>query len=338
MSATRFSFVLPVKLRSDSLSTDLDSVVSVAVRSIAVFFPRDLIDRFYVVAGASDLEAIEQRARREKLDLPFSFIDEIALCPSLGNPDDGHAGRGWQGWHKQQVIKIAAASIVDAPYYITLDDDVILTRHVQTRDLLSNERLAASYLPPAFHESWYRSCCEVLMCPPEAVLSSDRALGVTPQIVVTEIMRSLQSEICRLWGTKDFGECLLELAGIKIPLTARPSINRLFHRLTGRRAVRRGIPADVVERCRHWTEHQLYWTFMKRNGLADKHYSADFPAMTAQGIWSDEQAGRVSIEKWISSQFDERHDHFFTVFGSQIKSVDRARLNDLLATRIAAAM
>jgi hypothetical protein len=336
MSAITFSIVLPLKLRPASLSDDLDRVVSVAMKSIEQFFPIELIDKFYVIASASDLTRIEQRARREISKLPLNFIDEVDLCPSLGRPDDGREGRGWQGWHKQQVIKIAAASIVNAPYYITLDDDVILTRHVRSNDLLDGERVAASYLPPSFHESWYRSCCEVLKCGPETVFSSEQALGVTPQIVVTHIMRNLQSEICRLWGASDFAECLLELAGIKIPLTRSASLNRLFSRVTGKRAVRSGIPDEIVQRCRNWTEHQLYWTYMKREGIASRHYSPTFPAMTAQGIWSDDQAAGISIDEWIRSQFDERHEHFFTVFGSRVSNVDSARLTQRLAARLAA--
>ena len=335
MSQARFSFVLPVRLRPDSLPTDLGSVVSVTAKSVAVFFPSELIDQFFVVACAADLQAIKQRASFELPDFPFRFIDEVALCPIFGRPDDGHEGRGWQGWHKQQVIKIAAASIVQSPYYITLDDDVILTRQVQLGDLVDGDRLAGSYLPPSFHESWYRSCCEVLKCSPDVVLSAGYVMGVTPQVVVTEIMRNLQDELARLWNIEDFAECLLELAGIKIPITRSASVNRLYYRVTGRRAVRRGISADVVAKCRRWTEHQLYWTYLQKEQIGERYYSVNGRAMTAQGVWSNDEASAISIDEWIHSQFDESHDHFFTVFASQIRRDHRSKLNERVSARLA---
>src|SRR5690349_3745751 len=117
-----YTIVMPIKLSVASRELDLTRLFRVAAKSIQRFVEPHMLSVFMVVADTTDLQAIEKRSRTEMPGFPFAFVDEKTVCPALARPDDQRDGVGWQGWHRQQVLKIAAASIVDTECYVTMDD------------------------------------------------------------------------------------------------------------------------------------------------------------------------------------------------------------------------
>lgn len=332
----RYTFITPVKLSQQSGALDLDRLFNVAARSIQRFFQPELLARFVVVADGGDLKRIEARAAAEMPEFPFDFVDQASLCPALGRPDDGGDGVGWQGWHKQQVLKIAAASIVRTPFYITMDDDVVLTRSINQGDLLRNEKLILEHISLGDYPQyvpWYHACCNVLEVSTGLFSSAERVMGFTPQIVITALMVELQAEIQTIWPKASFDESLLQLCGVAVPLTRSRILNRSIRAITKRRAIRTDIGAVTLERCRHWTEHQLYWTFLKKRGLADLNYTVNAPQLSAFGFWK-QNAENSEIDAYIAREFDQEHDHYFSVIGSRVKGLDRKYLYQQIATRL----
>jgi len=77
------------------------------------------------------------------------------------------------GWHAQQVLKLKAASLVKAPYYVVLDSKNTLIRPVEPDDLFTKcntARIQAQYTAdkiPVPHIDWYKASAKALgMDPP----------------------------------------------------------------------------------------------------------------------------------------------------------------------------
>lgn len=331
---TDFSFVMPVKLDSSNRELDLIRLIDVAIRSIERCFDARSLCDFIVIAGENDLNLIAKRAEHALPAFPLTLVPETRVCPILARPQDGKDGYGWQGWHTQQVLKIAAAKVVRSPYYITMDDDVILTRALGREDLIENDRLLIERFTLSQYPQyvpWYDACGSVLKLP-GIITPSDVVMGFTPEIVVTSLMRDLHREIETLWPGP-FDETLLQLAGIAIPLTRSRTLNRVIGRMTGTRAVKAGHSSSDVERCRLWTEHQLYWTYLTKRGIANTLYRLDGPQLSAYGLWK-ENASKEEIDAYLLREFHQAHSHFFSVIGSRVKGLDRPYLYRRLAEHL----
>jgi hypothetical protein len=324
----KISFVLPIKLSSSHPEADIFRLIQINARSIAKFCEPSLLNDYFVIGSANDLALIRERARRELPDFPFVFIEENKVCPSLRATDDG---LGWQGWHKQQVLKLAMATLVRTEYYMTLDDDVFLTRNLAASDLLRNEKLILSRDGHEIHRHWYQSCCEILKCPYEVLRRNEFVMGVTPEILISEFVFDLHREIQELWSTKDYRRWLLQAAGIGMPLTPHPRINRLVSRFTaGRLTSRDHLDSGTVQKCRDWTEYSLYWTFLQKHELVGKYYASVSPELGGNFLWTEEEVRQLDLEAWARSHFQEPHEYFFSVFTSRIGNVDRQALYQTL--------
>jgi hypothetical protein len=331
-----YTIVMPIKLSADFPELDLRRLFRVAARSIQRFFEPQMLSIFMVVADTADLKVIEERSRTEMPGFPFAFVDEKTLCPTLAKPDDRKDGIGWQGWHRQQVLKIAAASIVDTQCYVTMDDDVVLTKPVTPASFRNGGRLILEHFAlrdyPKYRP-WYDACCNVLHVPTSLISDTERVMGFTPQIMVTSLMAALQNEVQTLWPRTSYDESLLQLAGVAVPLTSSRFANRVIQRVTGRRAVRNDVESEKISACRHWTEHQLYWTYLKKLGISDQYYSVDGPQLSAFGFWK-ENALNSEIDAYVEREFTQDHDHLFSVIGSRVKGLDREYLYDKIASRL----
>jgi hypothetical protein len=103
-------------------------------------------------------------------------------------------GASAHGWHVQQLVKLAAAELVETDVYLTLDSDVICVRPTAYGDLVRDGRAVAQITPP-HHPEWNDAAAEILDLP-----RSGRQHGVTPAVLARDGVRALQEHVERVSG------------------------------------------------------------------------------------------------------------------------------------------
>lgn len=110
--------------------SDLDRFLALGLPSLQKF-AGDVIKELVVVLPHRDVRLTTRRLV-SRSRMPVRVIDEREVVSHLG--DDA------PGWTKQQVIKLAAPSVVSTPWYITLDADVVAARPIDREFLLPGGR------------------------------------------------------------------------------------------------------------------------------------------------------------------------------------------------------
>ncbi|MGC1679795.1 MAG: DUF6492 family protein, partial [Pseudolabrys sp.] len=88
--------------------------------------------------------------------LPLTVINEEDLLPALRDfPKCG-------GWYRQQLIKLAAANLVNTEFFLTLDADVILCKPLRLEDLVRSGRALLHPADRHKHTNWWRGSSQVL--------------------------------------------------------------------------------------------------------------------------------------------------------------------------------
>ena len=180
MTTGQLSAVMPLKLRGGYHGDNL-ARCRILFSSLLAFAEADLFREIHVVTPAGDVEA----ARRLAADwpsLPLQVFDERDYLPIL------HRRRFGRGWHIQQVIKLAAADRLDAPYFLTLDPDVILCKRLRAEDLFVDGRaLLDPYPRSASPDAWTASARVLgIACD----LSAD-GMMVTPALLSRAVCQAL---------------------------------------------------------------------------------------------------------------------------------------------------
>jgi glycosyltransferase involved in cell wall biosynthesis len=273
--------VLPLAVQSNDDRNDLARAV-LQGRTLRHFFQRDQLLHVSVVGRGEELGQIAEALKPlEASWLRYDVLDELAVCPDLPKAT-------LRGWHKQQIIKMAAAEWLGAPFWLTLDADVLCARPLGVDDLLPGGRalLSAEELAvvPIF-ESWSWAVREVLgMVAPPATF----AMGVTPLLYAAPIMRAVYHTIEAAHG-RPWKDVLLDpkvMGGL------------------GRR-YKAG-----------WTENQTYYAVAVRSGLLRLCHAIsgiDAPQrLHAHGVWRTEE-----WPEWDAARaFDASQPGLFAVCNS----------------------
>jgi hypothetical protein len=325
-----FSIVLPTKLVNIDL--DLERLFEINLKSIDLYFDKSQLAELIIVAPGDDLKAIAERAKRNHMQLKIRLVDDLELCPCFRT-------MGGAGWFRQQVIKIASASIVKTKYYITTDDDIFMTRHAGMEDFIHDGKVIMSHIPLNGHPYFFRSSAAVLDLPLDAFDWNEIVMNQTPEIIITEYMVGAQREIETLWGVSDFAAWLLEHSDSYSNNRPVGLCRRLIRRLSKTRTLELDRQDSMLRRiCGQWTEHSLYWTYLKKKGLTDRYYdySADLsaPQLADSGIWTNEACVGFEIDQWLDVTMGEQHGHCFAVFSSKIENVDRPQLYAKIKQRL----
>lgn len=311
------TLVLPIKLDRKQLRDDLYRLFEVQLLSLITHFEMEAVQDFILIAKTEDINQIRAAAERFKHKVPLKYIEENKLCRYCSRTE------AWWGWHKQQILKIAVSRIVSTKYYITLDNDVFLTRRMSGEDILYKGRILFTKNRREKFEDYWRSSCEILRVPMETIPRGSLGMEATPEVMVTELVIQLQDEISTLHGTSDWARWLLQAAGADILRFKRPMINWIIHKATGHRTLYPPMASNLVERFKNWTEYQLYWTFLAKHGLAEQYYAVDGPDLTGGSVWSNAEAEGRDLGAWVSSVLEAPHEYFFSVFQSTITNVER---------------
>jgi hypothetical protein len=107
------------------------------------------------------------------------------------------------GWLKQQLIKLAVSKVVTTDIYLVVDSDHYLTRPFGYENLWVNGKLSYHSEPwqtengPKYstNSQWWEQSAKILDFPIEKLKEEKELMSVTPQILVTSIVKSLLYEL-----------------------------------------------------------------------------------------------------------------------------------------------
>jgi hypothetical protein len=315
----KISFVLLIKIHSHHNHNELDRLKNIQLKSFRKFLDLSLLKDFFIVASAGDIEVIRDDLERSYPEFPFVFVPEEELCPSIL----------WgSGWNKQMILKLAAASLVETDYYLTLDTDVFLTRELTGSNLLEQGKLVYQRENPATHRKWWSSSARVLDFDPERVARQPFAMGVTPEYLVTDVCRRLQAEIQSLYGTKDWAGWLMNSRMSKKSLP-----NKVIRFLTGA-APWLGLffsqaRLDQIRSC-DWTEYTLYWTYLHKLELVQRYYAETTRQVYGNCVWGDTETRDADMRDLVQRTFSDNELYHFSIVQSSIKSLDQTELASMI--------
>jgi hypothetical protein len=110
--------VLPLRVDAQRRTSDLDRLERLLLPSFERFWQHPETLELLVIVPPGNLERLEARVGGRGR-VTIRVLSDDAVCPTLS---------GKFGWHKQQILKLAAANVVSTPWYLTLDADVMLRR------------------------------------------------------------------------------------------------------------------------------------------------------------------------------------------------------------------
>jgi hypothetical protein len=320
----KISFVLLIKIRSHHDHNELDRLKNIQLRSYRKFLDLSLLQDFFIVASACDIEIIRDDLSTSYPEFPFVFVDEAQLCPSI---------QGGSGWTKQMILKIAVASLVNTDYYLTLDTDVFLTKPLSEADLLEQGKLVYQKERAQTHVKWWQASAQVLNYDAQLLLTRRFAMGVTPEYLVTEVSRKLQRDVESLHGTDDFAAWLM---------ASRMSKKSLGNKLI--RAVCQAAPVlcalfpkarlDQIRTC-DWTEYTLYWTYLHKIGQLEAFYGEGERQVYGNCIWSEEDIKASDLRGLVEKAFLDNAHYHFSIFQSSIRNLDQSQLTELIDKHLA---
>ena len=136
--------------RPDRLYSDLDRAC-LLLRSLERFLSPAEDWTIHVIAADRELAEIRDRLSQFRLNFRFlphsDFIDEFP-------PDCG--------WKMQQFLKLLASRRIDAPFYLSIDSDHLLTRQLTPEDVVHDGRSVVTPEPVAHHAGWWKGSAEIL--------------------------------------------------------------------------------------------------------------------------------------------------------------------------------
>jgi hypothetical protein len=239
----KLSVVLPIKIHSHHQHSELERIQRLLLPSFEKFFRVDDLHEFIVIAPPEDLEAVKAGVAPFEDALPLRVLSDDEVVPRVSGMK--------RGWLKQQILKLGIAGFIRTPSYIVLDTDNLLVRPTSLTDLcpkglplLVRERFST-------HPGWYRGSARALHYELDFD-SDDLVLGVTPQILHTEICRELQREIEERNGV--------------------------------------GPWEAVLAQRRVWSEYSLYWLYLTKHFQPETLYDLSGQGLYEDCIW--EGAGR----------------------------------------------
>jgi hypothetical protein len=216
--ATIMDAVLPLRLSGDYQEHDLDRA-RMLLHSLEHFWTGPAPLRLIVIAPEQDVEAI--RAALVPRRLRVVVVREALLLPALAELPEV------RGWFRQMALKLAAHVLVDGPFFLTLDADLVCVRPLSATLLLPQGRALTDWESRNLHRPWWAGSAAAL----GLTEAAERLPGmaVTPELLSTEVLRRLQLALCPDGGAAGW-----------MRLLRRPGL---------------------------WSEYSLYTLFAERHGL-----------------------------------------------------------------------
>lgn len=238
--------VLPLRVGAGKGETDLDRFEGLLWPSFRQNWRDPSRLRWLILTPAGDVEAVRQRlARMDVGDTVVDVVSEDTLLPSLV---------GKTGWFKQQLVKLAAATLVETPHYLTLDADVLLLRRTSLWDLLPDGAPRLGARRGSDHLDWWQASGRMLRSAVR-IAPDDGVMGVTPALLETATARQVLPAVAQRNDVADPAAFLFQ------------------------------------ERKQHWSEYTLYWTLALETGAATRYVQDGRPLYA--GVFTAGDQGRL---------------------------------------------
>ncbi len=267
--------ILPLRVRRRR-DAEIIPRCRILFASLAAFAEPGLFDEIHVVVPGRDRAEVERFCMAWP-SLPLAVLDEEDYLPALGRH------RFAAGWFRQQAIKLRAAERLKAPFFMTLDDDVILCKPLRRSDLMIGGRALLEANPRTAHPDWWTGAAQLLRLPVDL---TGPGMFVTPAILAKAICLRLFEALER-GHDRTWADALLRQA-------ERPWLPR-------------------------WSEYALYYLAGEAAGmLTELHAVAG--SDTPQRLWCPTHVWRRSdFEHWnVTECFDPKAAGFFTVVQSNL--------------------
>lgn len=120
-----------------------------------------------------------------------SFVEERELISKLGEFPDA------PGWYRQQLVKLAAYSIISQPYYLVLDADVICVQPFSEDSLVVDGKALTDWEWKSTHQDWWEGSAQLLQYGEPL---NGFGMSVTPEVLSTRICKELLNYVGGLYN------------------------------------------------------------------------------------------------------------------------------------------
>jgi hypothetical protein len=273
-SIEAISAVLPLRvLGAGGFYADHFDRCRILLTSLSKFTAADFFETIFVVAPPREFPDVATFCRTWN-SLPLTVINEEGLLPALRDFPD------LMGWYRQQLIKLAAANLVNTEFFLTLDADVILCKPLQIEILVRSGRALMHPEDRHLHTNWWSSSAEVLGV---AVNLSMPGMSVTPAILSRTICQRLFSHLRERYG-QHWASALMQRT-------------------------------DVV-----WTEYTLYYLIAEHYGLLEKFHVTLPAAPSTRLLCPSNVWAEADFKRWdLDTCFDPTAPGFFTIMQSNTR-------------------
>jgi hypothetical protein len=195
----KLSIVLPIKIRVHHQHSELERVQRLLLPSLQKFLALDDVHEFLIIAPPGDIEEVRKGVEPFAAPLRIRVLADTDLAPRVEGMKSG--------WAKQQILKLAAANLVQTKHYLVFDTDNLMVSPAGFQQLCPGGRARVTREPYRIHPRWWRMSSRMLR------YSFKFGPGfsgptTTPQILHTQICREAQREI-EIRNGKAPWECLL---------------------------------------------------------------------------------------------------------------------------------
>ena len=194
---------------------------------------------YLLIVPPKDLEKVKRfmtpviHSLSNILKFPVRLVSETLCVPEL-LPDSAYASKAkeWPGWLIQQVVKLASVELVETPYMLLLDADIFVGRPTHPVDLFETGQCTSSSpvcdeqrkteykgkiegvpisVGDNYHFRWWANTATTLQLEID-FKEWDFALGVTPQVISTDLAKQLGHWIQNRFDVPSWRGYLLEIA------------------------------------------------------------------------------------------------------------------------------
>jgi len=231
--------VLPLSIRGSYDNDDLGRI-EIFFRTLSAFAEPGLFGTFLVVTPPNETEIVKEKCAQWP-HFNVTVMSEESLVPEL------REHRQVRGWRKQQIVKLAAARVIEEDFYITFDADVVCLQPLSYSKLVIDGRALLQYESRELHPKWWKSSGRILKMNPNV---GDVSIGmsVTPAILSRDLCLKLADYLKPSKGT--WADVLCRLHNPKSP--SNWTLGRVLKS--------------------KWTEYSLYYLCSMKLGLLDKYH------------------------------------------------------------------
>ena len=313
------SFVLPLKINTNPLGSDLERIKKILLPSLVKYFEVNRIRCFLIIVPSREYREVCSQLKEFMSILKLSVVPEqkiLDMAPGWKQHiflhrvfyvfkeidfkfnngkffEDTRLKKGWKtlsGWYKQQLLKMFASKLIDSEYYMTLDADLCLTRPTDVKTLFPDGKAIFTPEIVEAHRDWWVGSSRVLNI--ELKLKpEDSVINVTPEILSREVVSRLIDYLMAKARQNKFPTVFEYLA------TVRP-----------------------------WTEYTLYWLFLLEFYKMEDYYTNQMKVATLHryhSVWERHEAPNMTmLREHIHAAFHDPSALFLVTQSSCVSLIE----------------